>query len=79
MPFLLVLKRRKRVATKLKHLKIKKVDLVNEGTNPDAHIKLFKNKDNVEQPIKKIVRRVLACGSNYLPLLVRQQKLKRRK
>ncbi len=40
--------RRKNVATKLKHLKIKKVDFVDEGANPEAHIKLFKNKDGVE-------------------------------
>ncbi len=39
------------VATKLKNLKIKKVDFVDEGANPDAHIKLFKMKDSKEQPI----------------------------
>ena len=32
------------MATKLKHLKITKVDFVDEGANPDAHIMLFKRK-----------------------------------
>lgn len=41
------------MATKLKNLKIKKVDFVDEGANPDAHIKLFKSKDSVELPIKE--------------------------
>ncbi len=41
------------VATKLKNLKIKKVDFVDEGANPDAHIKLFKMKDSKEQPIEE--------------------------
>lgn len=33
------------MATKLKNLKVTKVDFVDEGANPDAHIKLFKRKD----------------------------------
>jgi len=33
------------VATKLKGLKVKKVDFVDEGANPDAHITLFKSRD----------------------------------
>ncbi len=33
------------MATKLKGLKIKKVDFVDEGANPDAHIKMIKSKD----------------------------------
>lgn len=33
------------MATKLKNLKVKKVDFVDEGANPDAHIKLFKRND----------------------------------
>ena len=33
------------MATKLKNLKVKKVDFVDEGANPDAHIRLKKNKD----------------------------------
>lgn len=33
------------MATKLKNLKIHKVDFVDEGANPDAHIMLFKSKE----------------------------------
>lgn len=33
------------MATKLKGLKVKKVDFVDEGANPDAHITLFKIRD----------------------------------
>lgn len=33
------------MATKLKGLKVKKVDFVDEGANPDAHITLFKSRD----------------------------------
>ena len=33
------------MGTKLKNLKITKVDFVDEGANPDAHIKLFKSKE----------------------------------
>lgn len=45
------------MATKLKNLKVKKVDFVDEGANPDAHIELFKRKDgkpeeNPEEPKK---------------------------
>lgn len=35
------------MATKLKNLMIKKVDFVDAGANPDAHIMLYKNKDGV--------------------------------
>lgn len=38
------------MATKLKHLKVKKVDFVDEGANPEAHIKLFKRRDAEESP-----------------------------
>ncbi|MCD8011640.1 MAG: hypothetical protein LUG99_00410 [Lachnospiraceae bacterium] len=39
------------MATKLKNLKVTKVDFVDEGANPDAHIPLFKRKDEAaEQP-----------------------------
>lgn len=34
------------MATKLKNLKIKKVDFVDEGANPDAHIRMLKRKDD---------------------------------
>jgi hypothetical protein len=37
------------VATKLKNLKIKKVDFVDEGANPDAHIKMIKRKEGEGQ------------------------------
>lgn len=33
------------MATKLKNLKIKKVDFVDQGANPDAHIRMLKRKD----------------------------------
>lgn len=33
------------MATKLKNLKVKKVDFVDDGANPKAHIRLFKSKD----------------------------------
>lgn len=33
------------MATKLKNLKVKKVDFVDEGANPDANIKLFKRRN----------------------------------
>lgn len=33
------------MATKLKNLKIRKVDFVDEGANPDAHIVLYKHRD----------------------------------
>jgi len=34
------------LATKLKNLKVSKVDFVDEGANPGAHIRLFKRKDS---------------------------------
>lgn len=37
------------MATKLKNLRIKKVDFVDEGANPDAHIRMIKRKDGKEQ------------------------------
>ncbi len=37
------------MATKLKNLKIRKVDFVDEGANPDAHIKMLKRKDEEGQ------------------------------
>ncbi len=39
------------MATKLKNLKVRKVDFVDEGANPEAHIKLVKRKDK-EAPVK---------------------------
>lgn len=40
------------MSTKLKNLRVKKVDFVDEGANPDADIKLFKRKD-VEDTTKE--------------------------
>ena len=40
------------MATKLKNLKIRKVDFVDEGANPDAHIGILKHKDG-EQAAEK--------------------------
>lgn len=37
------------MATKLKNLKIRKVDFVNEGANPDAHIRMLKRRDGETQ------------------------------
>ncbi len=34
------------MATKLKNLKVRKVDFVDEGANPDADIKMKKQKQN---------------------------------
>lgn len=39
-----------RMATKLKNLEVTKVDFVDEGANPGAHIRLFKRKDSGGQP-----------------------------
>lgn len=41
------------MATKLKNLKIRKVDFVDEGANPDAHIKMVKRKTQEEQVIEE--------------------------
>lgn len=38
------------MATKLKNLEVSKVDFVDEGANPGAHIRLFKRKDSGGQP-----------------------------
>lgn len=37
------------MATKLKNLKIKKVDFVDEGANPDAHIRMIKRRNGEGQ------------------------------
>ncbi len=41
------------MATKLKNLKIRKVDFVDEGANPDAHIKMVKRKTQEGQVIEE--------------------------
>lgn len=38
------------MATKLKNLKVTKVDFVDDGANPDAHIRLYKSKDGTPEP-----------------------------
>lgn len=38
------------MATKLKNLEVSKVDFVDEGANPGAHIRLFKRKKSGGQP-----------------------------
>lgn len=45
------------MATKLKNLKVKKVDFVDQGANPEAHIKIKKNKENEEPKGENIVKR----------------------
>lgn len=43
------------MATKLKNLKVKKVDFVDQGANPEAHIKIKKNKEDSKE--ENIVKR----------------------
>ncbi len=45
------------MATKLKNLKIKKVDFVDEGANPDAHIRMLKRKEGETQTAEEDVKR----------------------
>ena len=55
------------MATKLKNLKIKKVDFVDEGANPDAHIRMVKRKvgevqsteENGEQGTGNILKKLM--------------------
>lgn len=49
------------MAAKLKNLKITSTDLVDQGANPDACIKLFKRKDDFEENtiIKKFINAVI--------------------
>lgn len=51
------------MATKLKNLKIKKVDFVDDGANPDANIMLFKNRDGKAKQDEKgtgVIKRLLS-------------------
>lgn len=55
------------MATKLKNLRISKVDFVDEGANPDAHIKLTKSKsepDDIRQCVYIEKREVI--GQEYV-------------
>lgn len=45
--------------TKLKNLKIKKVDFVDDGANPEAHIKLFKRNDSDDGYIQRLVDKIV--------------------
>ena len=38
------------MSTKLKNLKVTSVDLVDQGANQDAYIRLFKRKDDDQPP-----------------------------
>ena len=50
------------MATKLKNLRISKVDFVDEGANPDAHIKLTKSKSEKGSPQERMaIRMVLSA------------------
>ena len=43
------------MATKLKHLKVTSVDFVDEGANPDAHIRLYKRRDEAAADTNGII------------------------
>lgn len=45
------------MATKLKNLKVKKVDFVDQGANPEAHIKIKKNKEESKGEKESVVKR----------------------
>ncbi len=45
------------MATKLKNLKIRKVDFVDEGANPDAHIGMLKRKNGTVQAVAEEVEK----------------------
>lgn len=53
------------MATKLKNLKVKKVDFVDEGANPDAHIELFKRKDGKPEEDPKQHRSKRLSGNSF--------------
>ena len=50
------------MATKLKNLSVTSVDLVDQGANPDAHVRLFKRGDQGTETDKDegIIRKFLA-------------------
>lgn len=62
------------MATRLKNLKIKKVDFVDEGANPDAHIMLYKNRDATGKVAEEgeedmnILKRLVSAISKMLSL-----------
>lgn len=61
------------MATKLKNLKITSVDLVEQGANPDAHIKLYKSKNGQGQTnaeknslLDRLMQRLASMVGDYL-------------
>ena len=61
------------MATKLKNLKITSVDLVEQGANPDAHIKLYKSKSGQGQTameknslLDRLMQRLASMVGDYL-------------
>ncbi len=61
------------MATKLKNLKITSVDLVEQGANPDAHIKLYKSKNGQGQAgaeknslLDRLMQRLATMVGDYL-------------
>ena len=66
------------MATKLKNLRISKVDFVDEGANPDAHIKLTKSKGEKGQSTGEngdkngFVSRLSGCRSGACVLVRRE-------
>ena len=73
------------MATKLKHLKIKKVDFVDGGANPEAFIRLYKSKDGaaptpeeniVENP--KFWNRFMAAVARLLSWRTNRQRTDRK-
>ncbi|MCM1245505.1 MAG: hypothetical protein NC293_07670 [Roseburia sp.] len=58
------------MATRLKNLRIKKVDFVDEGANPDAHIMLYKNRDVTGKPIEEgntnVLKRLVSAIAKVL-------------
>lgn len=56
------------MATKLKHLKIKKVDFVDDGANPEAFIRLYKSKDGAAPTPEGNIVEILSSGTaSWLP------------
>lgn len=61
------------MATKLKNLKITSVDLVEQGANPEAHIKLYKSKDGDDRKadgknslLERLAQKLAAVCSEFL-------------
>lgn len=68
------------MVTKLKNLKITSVDLVEQGANPDAHIKLYKSKSGQgEKPLERntllerLMQRLAVMAADYLKEGAEQQ------